>query len=74
MLTLPNGEIMYYQLIRNILTGYKYDYDLTVIIDSSRIDLIREIMNIVKSLKSNDLKKRIDFITWQEIIDSCGQT
>ena len=72
ILTLPNGMISNYQLVRNILAAYKYDYNFTVIIDSSRIDLLREITKIIKSIRLDDLRKRIDFITWQEITGKLG--
>ena len=65
--------IKHYQLIRNILTAYQYDYSLTVLLDSTRIDLIKEIFNVIKSIRVDALKKKISFITWQEIIDTCKE-
>ena len=67
----PKKEIQQYQLIRNILTANKYNFFFTVIIDSSRIDLMKEVINVLKSIKDSDLRSRINIVTWQEIIDSC---
>lgn len=66
------GDILQYQLIRNILTAYKYDFNFSILIDSTRIDLIKEFINVLKSIKIYDLRSRINILTWQEIIDMCG--
>lgn len=68
----PKEDIQQYQLIRNILTAYKYNFYFTAIIDSTRIDLMKEIINVLKSVKNYNLRSRINIVTWQEIIDSCG--
>jgi len=62
-----------YQLIRNILTAYKYNYSFTLLIDESRTDLIRFFITIIKAIKINELQNKIYFITWQEIADVCGR-
>ncbi len=49
-----NKIVKNYQLVRNILTAYKYDLHFSVLLDSSRIDLIKEIMTIIKSLKKKN--------------------
>jgi hypothetical protein len=67
-----NKIVKNYQLIRNILTAYKYDLHFSVLLDSSRIDLIKEIMTVIKSLKKEELKNRVDFFTWQEVANTCG--
>ncbi len=62
-----------YQLIRNILTAFKYNYYFTLLIDESRTDLIRFLITIIKAIKINELQNKIYFITWQEIADVCGR-
>jgi len=62
-----------YQLIRNILVAYYYNFSFTMICDESRTDLIRSIFEITKAVKIEKLRKRINFITWQEIVDVCGK-
>ena len=71
-LLLPNGCIDNYQLIRNILTAYKYDYTFTAIIDETRVDMMRDITNTTRAIKLDTVKKRISFLTWQEIVEVCG--
>jgi len=68
-----NGQYTNYQLIRNILTAYKYGLNFTLLIDDRRIDLIKEFIITIKSIKSYDLRKNLNIITWQEIIDTCGE-
>ncbi|HLC14804.1 MAG TPA: hypothetical protein VJL89_01070, partial [Thermodesulfovibrionia bacterium] len=69
---IKNEEVTNYQLIRNIITAYKYDYNFTLLIDETRIDLIRSFCQILKAVKITSLKDRINFVTWQELIESCG--
>ena len=68
-----DGNINNYQLVRNILTAYKYNFDFTVLLDESRIDLIREFLNVIKAVRISNLKKKIGFLTWQELSDVCGK-
>lgn len=72
---LVDGEnsIKHYQLIRNVLTAYKYNYNFTVLLDESRIDLIRDFTEVLKAIKIIDLKQRINFVTWQELVHACGE-
>lgn len=73
LLNKSNNEYAHYQLIRNVLTAYKYDFYFSILIDSSRIDLIKELINVITAIKIPELRKRINFYTWQEIVDSCGE-
>ena len=66
------GEYCHYQLIRNILTAYKYGYSFSILIDESRIDLIKELFSATRAIKDPNLRSRISFITWQEIASVCG--
>lgn len=66
-------KIPEYQLIRNILVAYRYDYRFTLLVDERRIDLIKRLMYIIKYINNLDLKKRINFITWQEIVACTGE-
>lgn len=62
-----------YQLIRNILTAYKYNYSFTLLIDETRTDLIRFLITIIKAININELQNKINFVTWQEIAHVCGK-
>ena len=73
LLDKSNNEYKHYQLIRNILAASKYNFYFSILIDSSRIDLINELLNVIIAVKDSNLRKRINFFTWQEIVDLCGK-
>lgn len=60
-------DILYYQLIRNLLTAYKYKCDFNLIVDESRSDLIRAFKKVKEAIKIEELKNHFNFLTWQEI-------
>lgn len=68
-----NGNYLTYQLIRNILTAHKYNYRFILLVDESRIDLIRDFYQTTLAIKDNDLKRKIEFITWQELASKVGK-
>jgi hypothetical protein len=57
-----DNRVNNYQLIRNILAAYKYDLAFPVLLDSSRIDSIKEVMIIMQSIKQNEMKNRVNFL------------
>lgn len=61
-----------YQLIRNLLTAEKYGYKFNLLVDESRIDLIREFYKVKCSIKISSLSDNFNFITWQEISNCVG--
>jgi len=61
-----------YQLIRNILTAKKNNSDFILIVDQTRIDLIRQFYATVNAVKDFNFAGRLKFITWQELIKSTG--
>lgn len=73
LLERSNNEYKHYQLIRNILAAYKYDFYFSILVDSTRIDLIKELLDVVIAIKDPNLRKRINFFTWQEVVNSCGK-
>lgn len=62
-------DVLYYQLIRNLLTAYKYKGDFKLIVDESRSDLIRAFKKVKEAIKTKELKNRFNFLTWQEITE-----
>lgn len=68
-----NGYIEVYQLVRNILTAYKENFTFTLIVDERRTDLLREFIYTRDSIKIDELKNKIKFITWQEISFNIGK-
>jgi len=73
LLLKKDNEYPNYQLIRNILAAYKNECFFTLLVDESRIDLIRSLQVTQMAIKIGDLRKQIDFITWQEIASVCGK-
>ena len=65
-------DVLYYQLIRNLLTAYKYKGDFKLIVDESRSDLIRAFKKVKDAIKTEELKNRFNFLTWQEITEKLG--
>ncbi len=61
-----------YQLIRNLLTAKQYDYRFNLLIDESRIDLIREFYKVKNAITDQQLGEKFNFITWQEISNCVG--
>lgn len=61
-----------YQLIRNILTAYKYNFSFSILVDQTRTDLIRSLLDVVIAIREPEVRKRVGFFTWQEIAAVCG--
>jgi hypothetical protein len=59
-----------YQLMRNIITAYVHNFNFTVLLDESRKDLINEFLNVKSTIKDDDLKQRVHYITWQSVINT----
>jgi len=72
---LPQTDNKYttYQLIRNFLIAHFENFNFVLLVDSSRIDLIRGFYDTAKAIKCPELRKRIRFITWQELVGVCGE-
>ena len=62
-----------YQLIRNVVVAYKYDFNFYLLVDERRLDLIREFYNVKLAIKDKRLSERLFFITWQEIVACVGK-
>lgn len=73
LLLKTDKRYMNYQLIRNILAAYKEKCSFTLLVDESRIDLIRSLQVTQMTVKNGETRKEIDFITWQEIASACGK-
>jgi len=72
-LNINNGKIENYQLIRNILAANKKDYRFILLVDQTRIDLIRSLFSITKAIRDVNLRNKVSYITWQELVDRCGK-
>jgi hypothetical protein len=69
----PDGEYENYQLIRNILAAYKYNYTFTLLVDETRTDLIKHLFETIVAVNDPGLRQRITFVTWQELVAVCGE-
>lgn len=67
-----NNIVSNYQLIRNLLTAEKHGFKFNLLIDETRIDLIREFYKVKCAIKVNSLLDNFNFITWQEISNCVG--
>ena len=67
------GTVRHYQLIRNILTAEKYEMSFTLLVDQERIDLIRSLFEASMAVLDKGLRRRIRFVSWQEIASVCGK-
>lgn len=67
-----DDQISNYQLVRNVLAAKKHSFTFTVLLDSSRIDLIRHIMSVNRAIRPEHSAQRFDFITWQELTNKLG--
>lgn len=72
---LPKSQENYlnYQLIRNILVAYYNNFSFTLLCDETRIDLIKSLFEVTAAIKIDNLRRRVSFVTWQEIINVCGK-
>jgi len=71
-LKITNGKYENYQLIRNILAAKKYNSQFILLIDETRIDLIRHFYETINAVKDINLVNNLRFITWQEITELTG--
>lgn len=66
-------KLKHYQLLRNIYAAYKRGKSFRLICDARRPDLIQSLFETTKAIKDYGLRKRVGFITWQEIASTIGK-
>lgn len=62
-----NGALRSYQLLRGVLAAEHLEMSFCVLCDQRRPDLIEDWYQIVRSVRSADLRCRLKIITWQEL-------
>jgi hypothetical protein len=69
---LPQSEKMFfnYQLIRNVLAAFAHDAVFILVCDGRRPDLLRSWWNVMRAVKSPEMRSRCSFVLWQEIADA----
>jgi hypothetical protein len=72
---LPQTEKEYlnYQLIRNVLAAFAHKTRFVLICDARRPDLLRSWWDVLKCVKSTDLRLQCKFVLWQEIATCVGR-
>lgn len=68
---LPQSERRFfnYQLIRNVLAAFAHDAVFILVCDGRRPDLLRSWWNVMRAVKSPEMRSRCGFVLWQEIAD-----
>jgi hypothetical protein len=56
-----------YQLIRNVLAAHALALEFCALIDARRPDLIEDWYEVLRSIRSLDLRARCKVLTWQEL-------
>ncbi len=72
-LLINNGLVENYQLIRNIIAASENECNFTLLVDSRRTDLIKNFFQTIISIKDIELRKKCNFVTWQEIKEKSGK-
>jgi hypothetical protein len=67
-----DGKYKNYLLIRYFLVAYQENCQFILLVDESRTDLIREFYDTLAAVKYDDLRARLRFVTWQELVSTCG--
>jgi Restriction Endonuclease associating with ARP len=72
-LSMPDGQIRNYQLVRNIAAATMLDLRFVLLVDARRPDLIREFMATLLAMNDREASSRCRFHTWQEIVGLLGE-
>jgi len=56
-----------YQLLRNVLAAYALGLSFCVLLDARRPDLIEDWYEILRCIRSSELRNRCRVLTWQEL-------
>jgi len=62
-----NGRFGGYQLIRGALAAYALDCSFCVLCDARRPDLVESWFQVLRAVRTADLRSRLKLLTWQEL-------
>lgn len=71
MLPRVKGDYQSYQLIRNVLVAAAHGYDLVVLCDGRRPDLLRHWWTVHAAIRDPGLRAHSHFLLWQEVTEAC---
>ena len=60
-------EFLGYQLIRNVIAAFEKDCRFFLICDARRPDLLRSWWEVMRAVKSWEMRQKCGFVLWQEI-------
>lgn len=73
---LSEGDsVKHYQLLCNIYAVNKMEgiNKFILLLDNRRPDLLHYLLDVIKAIRDDDLRRRCDFITWQQIARTVGK-
>ena len=69
-----NGLFLSYQLIRNVLAAHATGCAFCVVLDARRPDLMEAWYDVLRCVKSAELRVRLKALTWQELAQALPRT
>jgi hypothetical protein len=57
-----------YQLLRNVLAAHALDFSFCVLLDARRPDLIEDWYEILRCMRTSELRSRCKVLTWQGLV------
>ncbi len=61
------GDFQSYQLLRGVLAAQALDCRFAVVLDRRRSDLIERWFEVLRAVRSSDLRSRLQLVSWQEL-------
>jgi hypothetical protein len=73
---LSEGDsVKHYQLLRNIYAVHRSETinEFKLLLDYRRPDLLHCLLDVIKTIRNDELRRKCGFITWQQIARTVGQ-
>lgn len=67
LLPRAGGDLLHFQLVRNILAAHAHRARFTLLCDARRPDLLRAFWETARAVKPLELRRGCGFVLWQEI-------
>ncbi len=64
---LSNGQVRSYQMVRGVLAAFALDGAFALVCDARRPEMLAAWEQVVRAVKSLELRARLRVVTWQEI-------
>ena len=61
------GDFQSYQLLRGVLAAHALDCRFAVVLDRRRTDLVDRWFDVLRAVRSSDLRSRLQLVNWQEL-------